>query len=68
MEDIKRALNIALLAPPEATASALFGMYDLFISAGRDWDMLIEGKSGQIRIQPLVVTTDGERFQSPNGV
>lgn len=30
--------------------------------------MLIEGKSGQIRIQPLVVTTDGERFQSPNGV
>jgi transcriptional regulator GlxA family with amidase domain len=63
-----RVLTIALLAPPEATASALFGMYDLFISAGRDWDMLIEGKPGHIHIQPLVVSADGKGFRSCNGI
>jgi transcriptional regulator GlxA family with amidase domain len=68
MTDDNRALRIALLAPPEATASALFGMYDLFISAGRDWDMLIEGKPGRIHIQPFVVSTDGKGFRSGNGI
>lgn len=68
MADDHRALIIALLAPPEATASALFGMYDLFISARRDWDMLIEGKPGRVHIQPLVVSADGEGFRSCNGI
>jgi transcriptional regulator GlxA family with amidase domain len=68
MIDTNRALNFALLAPPEATASALFGMYDLFISAGRDWDMLIEGKPARTHIQPLVVSADGKGFRSDNGI
>ncbi len=38
--------SIALLAGPDATASALYGMYDLFGSAGRDWEFLTRGRMG----------------------
>jgi len=61
-------LTVVLLAPPETTASALFGMYDIFISARRDWDMLIEGKPGRVHIQPVVVSVDGKGFRSENGI
>lgn len=42
-------LNVALLAVPEATGSTLYGMYDLFTSAGRDWALLIGGVWRQSR-------------------
>ena len=32
-------VSVAILAYPEATASVVYGMYDLFRSAGRDWGM-----------------------------
>ena len=42
----KAPVEIAVLAFPEATASVVFGMYDLFVSAGRDWGMIVEGRPG----------------------
>jgi len=68
MPNDQGALTIALLAPPETTASALFGMYDLLISARRDWDLLIEGRKGRVHLQPLVVSVDGKGFRSNNGI
>ncbi|WP_231613756.1 hypothetical protein [Halomonas sp. BC04] len=34
--------TIALLAIPEVAASTLYGVYDVFAAAGRDWPALIE--------------------------
>lgn len=58
---------IALLAVPEVTASTLFGIFDLFSSAGRDWRVLTEGTPGPGLFRPLVVSADGAGFRTGNG-
>jgi len=58
----------AVLALPEVTASTLFGVYDLLAAAGRDWQFIVEGHMGQSRIETKIVTSDGKRFRSGNGV
>ncbi len=38
-----KILQAAVLAPPEFTASTLFGVYDLLAAAGRDWNLVVNG-------------------------
>lgn len=59
---------IALLAVPETSASVLYGMYDLFRSAGRDWYMAIGGDEGPGVVQPVVVAAREGSFPIVNGV
>jgi len=59
---------IAILAVPETSASVLYGMYDLFRSAGRDWDMAIGGDAGPGVVQPVVVATRADPFPIVNDV
>lgn len=59
--------SIALLAGPDATASALYGMYDLFGSAGRDWEFLTRGRMGEPLLRPVIVSRDGQGFRTANG-
>ena len=63
-----RPLNVAILAVPEVTASALFGMLDLFASAGRDWSFLLSGEPGEQRMRPYVVAAEKAGFTAANGV
>jgi transcriptional regulator GlxA family with amidase domain len=51
-----RQLNVALLATPDTTVSMLYGMYDLFSSAGRGWDYIIKGVAGEPRMHPYIVS------------
>jgi transcriptional regulator GlxA family with amidase domain len=68
MPPAHRPLNVAILAVPEVTASALFGMLDLFASAGRDWSFLLSGVAGEQRMHPYVVATQQAGFTAANGV
>jgi transcriptional regulator GlxA family with amidase domain len=68
MSEQNHPLKVAILTMPEATASTVYGMYDLFASAGRDWELLVDGKSGPSKFEPFTVSTDGQRFQAGNGV
>ncbi|MEN8168438.1 MAG: helix-turn-helix domain-containing protein [Pseudomonadota bacterium] len=68
MQEKKERLTVALLAIPEITASTLYGMYDLFASAGRDWDFLVKGVPGEPRIQSFIVSADKKGFTVANGV
>ena len=43
MSDARPPANVAILAFPETTASVVYGMYDLFMSAGRDWGFIVDG-------------------------
>jgi hypothetical protein len=45
-------LNVAILAVPEVTASALYSIYDLFASAGRDWGFITTGVPGRALMRP----------------
>ena len=47
--------TVAILAMPQAGASVIYGMYDLFRSAGRDWQLIVEGTPGARVLQPVVV-------------
>lgn len=59
--------TIALLAGPDATASTLYGMYDILGSAGRDWSLLMHGQAGQPLLAPQIVSRDGRGFRTGNG-
>ena len=52
----------------ESTASPLYGAYDLFASAGRDWNLLVAGKPPEPRFRPTIVSADGRGFSGVNGV
>lgn len=63
-----RPTRIAILAMPETTVSVVYGMYDLFMSAGRDWDLIVHGRPGSQVIEPIVVSAHEGTFTAANGV
>lgn len=65
--DPRQMTTIALLAAPDVTASTLYGMYDIFGSAGRDWPLLMQGRPGEPLLRPLIVSRDGRGFRTANG-
>jgi len=67
-KDPGEPVRVAILATPETTASTLYGMYDLFRSAGRDWPLITEGRLGASAIAPEVVSVDGQPMVAANGV
>ena len=61
-------IKVAILAVPEVTASALFGMFDLFSSPGRDWSFIVTGEAGEQRMHPYVVARSTDGFPAANGI
>lgn len=57
-------IRVALLALPDASASTLYGMYDVFASAGRDWAFIVDGAPGEPLLAPRVVSRTGAREMS----
>ncbi len=62
------AVNVAILAFPETTASVTYGMYDLFMAAGRDWGFVVNGQPGPALVHPCIVSVQAEAFTAANGV
>ncbi|MGE0466440.1 MAG: GlxA family transcriptional regulator [Steroidobacteraceae bacterium] len=60
--------SVALLAYPECSASVVYGMYDLFMSAGRDWDAYAGNAPGPQLMQPRIVAATTAGFAAANGV
>lgn len=56
MDKTAKPVRIALLVFPETAASVIYGMYDLFMSAGRDWGAIIDGLPGPQLFEPLLVS------------
>lgn len=60
--------NICLLAVRESMASPLYGIYDLFCSAGRAWNMLVAKQPARPCVQTAIVSGDGHGFRGVNDV
>ena len=60
--------TIAVMVLPETTASVVYGMYDLFQGAGRDWNMITQGAPGPALLGALLVSRDGRPLRVCNGV
>lgn len=63
----REPLIVAVLAAPEATASTVFALYDMFCSVGRDWGLLTNGKAGAQRARPIVAAARPDPFEAANG-
>jgi transcriptional regulator GlxA family with amidase domain len=61
-------VSVAILAFPEVTASVVYGLYDLFLSAGRDWGLIVNGRPGRSLMQPRIVSSHPGPFTVANGV
>jgi len=46
---------VAILVTQETAASVIYGMYDLFKCAGRDWPMVEGGSPGPALLDPVIV-------------
>lgn len=62
-----RLPRIAILALPEATASVVYGMLDLFCAAGRDWQLVTEGTPGPSAVEAEIVARTVGTFEVSNG-
>ena len=60
--------SAALLAYPECSASVVYGMYDLFMSAGRDWDAYAGNPPGPQALRPQIVAAEPRPFAVANEV
>lgn len=61
-------VNVAILAFPECTASVVYGLYDLFMSAGRDWGLIVNGYPGPQLMRPKIVSAHRSTFTVANGI
>jgi transcriptional regulator GlxA family with amidase domain len=52
---------------PEATASVVYGMLDLFCSAGRDWALITEGVPGAAAVETEIVARQTAPLEVANG-
>lgn len=50
--------RIAILTLSESTPSVVYGMYDMFRSAGRDWGMVVDGRPGEPCLEPVLVAAN----------
>lgn len=61
-------IHIAILVFPETSASVVYGMYDLFMSAGRDWGVVVNGRPGPQLLKPLLVAAQAGALRVGNDV
>lgn len=60
--------TIVVLVLPETSASVVYGMFDLFRGAGRDWNVITHGEPGPELIRTLLLSRDGRPLAVCNGV
>lgn len=63
-----RPATVDILAFPEVGVSTVYGMFDMFSSAGRDWGFIVDGKPGDSLIAPRIVAATREPFAAGNGI
>lgn len=60
--------TVALLAFPEVTASVLYGLNDMFHSAGRDWGLVVKRRPGVPLLRPVIAAAQAGPLTVANGV
>lgn len=68
MREVVHRPRIAILAQPDVSASAVYGMYDLFKAAGRDWGLIVDGRAGADLLAPLIVARSAQPLTVANGL
>jgi len=64
----RRTVSVSLLALPESTPTALFGLFEVLSSAGVTWSVLTGEDAECPRLQPCIVAEKMSSFRSPVGI
>lgn len=64
----KHETRVALLVLPESAPAAIYGLYEVFLSAGRTWELMTGEASDAARMAPRIVTADGRPVETPFGL
>lgn len=67
-ESDKRPLRISILALPESTPVAIYGLYEVFSSVGVVWPELTGEGVSSPRFEVNIVSLDGKPFTCPIGI
>ena len=62
------SIRVALLAAPEASASVLFGLYDVLGSVGMIWPDMTGAEAGEPTLDVFIVAADGQPFRCSGGI
>jgi len=68
MSERERPVSVAVVTFAQATASTVFGMYDLFRAAGRDWGLITQGRPGPELMRSWLVARDAAPLTVVNEV
>jgi transcriptional regulator GlxA family with amidase domain len=68
MNASRNPVSVAILAFPQTSASVVHGLYDLFMSAGRDWGVIVNGRPGPSLMHPLIVARERGSLTVSNGI
>jgi transcriptional regulator GlxA family with amidase domain len=60
--------RVAIVATPLSSASVVYGMYDMFKCAGRDWSWMLHGEYGQPVLEPFIVAAVPGEVTACNGL
>jgi transcriptional regulator GlxA family with amidase domain len=63
-----RKIRFSILALPETTPTAMYGMFEILSSVGVVWPQAIGGQPGHARFEAEIVSSDGEPFTTNGGV
>jgi transcriptional regulator GlxA family with amidase domain len=60
--------QIAIVATPLSSASVVYGMYEMFKCAGRDWSWVLNGRYGESVLDPVIVASHAGEVTGCNGL
>ena len=60
--------RIAIVATPLSSASVVYGLYEMFKGAGRDWPLVVHGQFGQSVLDPVIVAAQPGPITTCNGL
>lgn len=61
-------VSIGLLALPESTPMALYGLFEVFAAVGVVWEELTGAQASTRRMAPQIISRTGEPYPSPLGL
>ncbi|WP_461517031.1 GlxA family transcriptional regulator [Porticoccus sp.] len=64
----KRPIRVLIVAVPETSGSALYGMFDVLKSAGTIWEALVRADESPALFQVNIISPDGKPFACGNGI
>ncbi len=66
--NMSKPVSVLIMAPPQASASVLFGLFDILSAAGQDWETLVSGEAVTPIFEVKLVGPSRQPFSCGSGM